>query len=121
MVGNQGLELILERIDGKNIETLNLVLNSINITDEVLDKLGKKISELPLRKFSIELVYNKLTDKALNNLFQHPVSKELEDLSLDVVFNKLTHQSLKNLPDFLQNIPAENMKKIIFKIGSNKI
>lgn len=76
---------------------------------------------MPLRKLSIELVYNKLTDKALNNLFQHPVSKELEEFLLDVVFNKLTHKSLNNLPNFLQNIPSGNMKKIVFKIGSNKI
>lgn len=76
---------------------------------------------MPLRKLSIELVYNKLTDKALNNFFQHAVSKELEDLSLDIVFNKLTHKSLKNLPDFLQYVSSESMKKIILKIGSNKI
>jgi hypothetical protein len=96
-------------------------LNSINITDEALDRLGKKISEMPLRKLSIELVYNKLTDKALNSFFQHPVSKDLQDLSLDFIFNKLTHKSLKNLSDFLQYVPSESMKKLVLKIGSNKI
>lgn len=43
MIENHGLERILDRIDGKAVEALSLVLNSINITDEVLDKLGKKI------------------------------------------------------------------------------
>ena len=57
---------------------MKLGLNSAGITDKGIAKLGKALSQLHLKRITVDLVYNKLGDKGSENLLINTLSKELE-------------------------------------------